>query len=363
MGYEYTIRGWFKADAPVDVSRLSHHEQNPEHGLRTTGAARNYVVFGTESKWQVNAYVDWLSELVQQTNGLGLMTITGEVLYDGEDRIVVARNGQLRTLPLFHLYDVQSAWNELYHWSHYMGRETAQLQPTHHDALATAFAGRRSLKGWLKLPYRTAAGPLVQELQQRAGLGDGVAELDGLSNHLLFGVDVDHADETVAAIIELTARHAESYGVLYGASSDEQEQRPIAFEAGRMKLLPAVHLGDCADGIPTRRRSSDWRLPRSSSFHLRGTGSLRRLATVVQQATGATTLDAGDDGWRSSEGYESCLFRTPELTMMLATAPDSGQPVLVVWLEVEGAAEALHERSTRLAEQLRQAGIEASPSS
>jgi hypothetical protein len=376
MGYDYTIQGWYKSDRPVDLSAVSSvfhgapGEPPIDFYARLTGRKRNYVVFATQAKHRSNYYLAVLSAVMASTGGtgVGLVTVTGEITHDGKDRFVIARDGALFTLPTVRLYDPLSPWNAAYHWSHYMARPMEDLVTPDAARLIAKLAGRTSIKGWLYLQdHNTSdadAERIIARIIDRApDLGGGIAFLKQLSEpYLLFGQQDVDAASAVAVLADVTA---ESYGMLYCSAGDERSHTPVAFENGRVVVLPELSLAPESEAelLPTSADAYEGLGEGFEMIPVRSALDLHGAARDVMRALHANPVEP-HGGWRDEATAEvPCyIFETHGLACFFMNNVfrlHAGWPyVLITYLRGPADPDVLKRNVAELIGHLREAGIE-----
>ena len=387
MGYEYTIQGWYKAKSPVNLDRVLptviREYEFAEHDaldfwFRVTGRSRNYVLFGTEAKHQLNYYLAALSGLMEEPNhaGNGLITVTGEWCYDGKDQFVLATGGSLFNLPTARIYDPLSPWNAVYRWSHYMGRNVGELSDPDPPRLREALAGRGSVKGWLRLhEFQTAeadASRITAEIIDRdPRLDGGISFLNQFSEpHILIGQDAVDAASAVMLLAEITGRYERSYGMLYCSDADEQSQVPVAFEGGG--ILPEIRLTPQAEQklIPVPSIVYEGLGHGFQAIPLRSSLNLNHLNRELHKALGGQPV-VPNDGWRKAAGVSGPCYLFEAFGLMLILTTNDGQVpedpyvgwphFLVAHLEAGAEPELLKLKVKEVAARLKVVGIETGP--
>lgn len=109
-------------------------------------------------------------------------------------------------------------------------------------------ASRTSIKGWLNLdgPRASdadAARIIGETIDQYSELEAGISFLNQLSEpYLLIGQQNLDAASALEALANIPATREGTYGLLYCSTPDERSQVPVAFEQGRVLVLPEVAL-------------------------------------------------------------------------------------------------------------------------
>ncbi len=255
MGYCRTLTGWYKAADPIDLraiideldATVANASDRPSLLLRVTGRHRNYISTATDAK-EIGNHIKWMIVIAERCRrGTGIITVTGEVCGDGNDRFIELIDRDVHDVGAHSLY--MGIWDDpvktfILRWSGYGGldhsiecfREKLIVDDVR---TASPFREKANIKGLMFLPRKfgneaMAFEASVQHLVNEIGtkIASPFHEIRE-AEYLLIGEQETDTNRILSKIEGFTQAHVDSRALLYVSDDSESTQTILAVEGGR----------------------------------------------------------------------------------------------------------------------------------